>query len=77
MSPAGHSGFDHVTIAVADLGEAVEFFGLLGFEKTKAAVVSGSEMSQYMGNPDTDRSATAPAGATPALSPPAPARQSD
>lgn len=44
-------GFDHVTIAVTDLDEARRFFALLGFEETKAAVVSGEEMSAYMGIP--------------------------
>jgi catechol 2,3-dioxygenase-like lactoylglutathione lyase family enzyme len=47
-----HHGFDHVTIVVADLDEAERFFGLLGFERTKATVVSGQEMSRYMGIPD-------------------------
>ncbi len=47
-----HSGFDHVTIAVADLDDAERFFGLLGFEKTAATVVSGEEMSRYMGIPE-------------------------
>jgi catechol 2,3-dioxygenase-like lactoylglutathione lyase family enzyme len=52
VSSAQHSGFDHVTIAVVDLSEAVEFFGMLGFEETVSTVVSGAEMSQYMGIPD-------------------------
>lgn len=52
MGSARHSGFDHVTIAVADLEEARHFFALLGFEETKATVVSGEEMSRYMGIPD-------------------------
>jgi catechol 2,3-dioxygenase-like lactoylglutathione lyase family enzyme len=47
-----HSGFDHVTIAVADLEEAKQFFGLLGFEETASTVVSGAMMSRYMGIPD-------------------------
>ncbi|MBF6556891.1 MAG: VOC family protein [Acidimicrobiales bacterium] len=47
-----HSGFDHVTIAVEDLAEAIRFFGLLGFVKTTETVVSGDEMSRYMGIPD-------------------------
>lgn len=47
-----HSGFDHVTIAVADLEEATRFFGLLGFEETAATVVTGEQMSRYMGIPD-------------------------
>ncbi len=42
-------GFDHVTIAVTDLDEAISFFGKLGFERTAAVVVSGEEMSAYMG----------------------------
>jgi catechol 2,3-dioxygenase-like lactoylglutathione lyase family enzyme len=46
-----HSGFDHVTIAVTDLDEAKRFFGLLGFEETAATVVSGEQMSKYMGIP--------------------------
>ena len=52
MTPGIHSGFDHVTIAVADLDEAEGFFALLGFEKSKTALVSGEEMSRYMGIPD-------------------------
>lgn len=47
-----HSGFDHVTIAVTHLDEAERFFGLLGFARTAATVVSGQEMSRYMGIPD-------------------------
>ncbi len=46
-----HSGFDHVTIAVANLDEAKRFFGLIGFEETAATVVSGEVMSRYMGIP--------------------------
>lgn len=49
---AVHSGFDHVTIVVPDLDAARSFFGLLGFEETAAVVVSGKEMSSYMGIPD-------------------------
>jgi catechol 2,3-dioxygenase-like lactoylglutathione lyase family enzyme len=44
-----HSGFDHVTIAVTDLDGAKWFFGLLGFEETTSTVVSGEDMSRYMG----------------------------
>jgi catechol 2,3-dioxygenase-like lactoylglutathione lyase family enzyme len=47
-----HSGFDHVTMAVTDLEGAKRFFGLLGFHETRAAVVSGDEMSRYMGIPE-------------------------
>ena len=52
MGSDRHSGFDHVTIAVTDLDGAKRFFVLLGFEETKATVVSGEEMSRYMGIPD-------------------------
>jgi catechol 2,3-dioxygenase-like lactoylglutathione lyase family enzyme len=52
MAIRRHSGFDHVTIAVADLEGARTFFCLLGFEETAATVVSGEEMSRYMGIPD-------------------------
>ncbi len=51
MASTRHDGFDHVTIAVADLDGARRFFGLLGFEETAATVVSGEEMSRYMGIP--------------------------
>jgi catechol 2,3-dioxygenase-like lactoylglutathione lyase family enzyme len=44
-----HRGFDHVTIAVTDLDEARRFFGLLGLEETTSTVVSGQEMSDFMG----------------------------
>jgi catechol 2,3-dioxygenase-like lactoylglutathione lyase family enzyme len=47
-----HSGFDHVTVVVRDLDEARAFFALLGFEETAATVVSGEQMSRYMGIPD-------------------------
>ncbi len=46
-----HAGFDHVTVAVTDLDEATRFFGLLGFEESRRTVVSGEEMSRYMGIP--------------------------
>ncbi len=52
MATSRHDGFDHVTIAVADLEGAVGFFALLGFEQTGATVVSGDEMSHYMGIPE-------------------------
>jgi catechol 2,3-dioxygenase-like lactoylglutathione lyase family enzyme len=51
VANSAHAGFDHVTVAVHDLEEAIDFFALLGFEKTKAVVVSGEEMSRYMGIP--------------------------
>ena len=52
MASSRHLGFDHVTIAVTDLEAAKRFFGLLGFAETKSTVVSGDEMSKYMGIPD-------------------------
>jgi catechol 2,3-dioxygenase-like lactoylglutathione lyase family enzyme len=45
-------GFDHVTVVVTDLREAQDFFELLGFEQTQAVVVSGEEISSYMGIPE-------------------------
>jgi catechol 2,3-dioxygenase-like lactoylglutathione lyase family enzyme len=52
MTSARHSGFDHVTIVVSDLVAATRFFGLLGFVEARSVVVSGEEMSRYMGIPD-------------------------
>jgi catechol 2,3-dioxygenase-like lactoylglutathione lyase family enzyme len=52
VGSARHRGFDHVTIAVTDLDEAKDFFALLGFEETATTVVSGDEMSAFMGIPN-------------------------
>ena len=52
VGPARHRGFDHVTITVTNLDEAKNFFALLGFDETAATVVSGDEMSAFMGIPD-------------------------
>jgi catechol 2,3-dioxygenase-like lactoylglutathione lyase family enzyme len=41
--------FDHVTIVVRDVEKAKKFFGLLGFEDATSVVISGEEMSRYMG----------------------------
>ena len=41
--------FDHVTIVVRDVEKAKEFFGMLGFEDAISVVISGDEMSRYMG----------------------------
>ena len=41
--------FDHVTIVVRDVEKAKKFFGLLGFEDAISVVISGEEMSRYMG----------------------------
>ena len=43
--------FDHVTIVVRDVDDAKRFFGLLGFEETQSAIISGQEMAAYMGVP--------------------------
>jgi catechol 2,3-dioxygenase-like lactoylglutathione lyase family enzyme len=47
-----NEGFDHMTVVVADLDAARRFFGLLGFTERMAVVVSGEEISRYMGIPD-------------------------
>jgi catechol 2,3-dioxygenase-like lactoylglutathione lyase family enzyme len=46
--------FDHVTLAVFDLDEAIRFFGVLGFEVTKTVRISGATMDAYMGIPGMD-----------------------
>jgi catechol 2,3-dioxygenase-like lactoylglutathione lyase family enzyme len=52
MSASGSAPtFDHVTIAVFDLDEAIGFFGVLGFEVTKNVRISGATMDAYMGIP--------------------------
>ena len=43
---------DHVTIAVADAGPAIEFFELLGFRKQHVAMIDGGIPARYMGMPD-------------------------
>lgn len=47
----GNEGFDHMTVVVSELEEAKRFFELLGFEETQSVVVSGQQMSDYMGIP--------------------------
>ena len=42
---------DHVTIAVADAGPAIEFFALLGFKKGHVATIDGGVPARYMGMP--------------------------
>jgi len=44
--------FDHVTICVTDVDEAVRFFGVLGFEVVKQVVATGPQMDAYMGITD-------------------------
>lgn len=44
-------GFDHITIVVANLEEAEQFLGVLGFRREKAVVVSGDTIAGYMGIP--------------------------
>ena len=46
--------FDHVTLAVFDLDEAIQFFGVLGFEVIKTVRISGATMDAYMGIPGMD-----------------------
>jgi catechol 2,3-dioxygenase-like lactoylglutathione lyase family enzyme len=41
--------FDHVTIAVNDIGNAKAFFALLGFVEQQTVVISGDKFSRYMG----------------------------
>jgi catechol 2,3-dioxygenase-like lactoylglutathione lyase family enzyme len=43
---------DHVTIAVANAANAIEFFELLGFRKQHVALIDGGPPAQYMGMPD-------------------------
>ena len=43
---------DHITIAVADAGAAIGFFGLLGFRETHVATIDGGPPARYMGMPD-------------------------
>ena len=43
--------FDHVTLAVFDLDEAIQFFGVLGCEVIKSVSISGATMDAYMGIP--------------------------
>ena len=43
---------DHVTIAVADVDAAVEFFALFGFRKDHVARIDGGVPAEYMGMPD-------------------------
>lgn len=45
------SGFDHMTLVVTDLEDAERFFGVLGFTRDKAVVVSGETMADFMGIP--------------------------
>ena len=42
---------DHVTIAVADAGPAIEFFKLFGFKKGHVATIDGGDPARYMGMP--------------------------
>ena len=59
--------FDHVTLAVFDVEEAVQFFGVLGFVVTKSVEISGAEMDDYMGiaGMDADHVTLAIPGAEP------------
>jgi len=59
--------FDHVTVAVTDLDDAVHFFGVLGFEIVKSERISGATMDAYMGvaGMDADHVTLAIPGAEP------------
>jgi catechol 2,3-dioxygenase-like lactoylglutathione lyase family enzyme len=46
--PAVLLHFDHVTIVVEEVDEAIDFFGLLGFIKEKDLVISGEKFSSYL-----------------------------
>jgi len=41
--------FDHVTVVVRDLENAIRFFGLFGFKEVKSVVISGGKFGTYMG----------------------------
>lgn len=41
--------FDHLTLLVTDLDEAIRFLGVLGFCVTRSVVISGPVMEAYMG----------------------------
>ena len=43
--PGVPATFDHVTVAVFDLDEAIRFFGVLGFEVIKSVRISGATMA--------------------------------
>jgi catechol 2,3-dioxygenase-like lactoylglutathione lyase family enzyme len=61
--------FDHVTIAVSDVGKAKAFFALLGFVEEKSVVISGDKFSRFMGVEDIEAEHVTLAleGATPRL----------
>jgi len=40
--------FDHVTVVVRDLENAIRFFDLFGFRKEKSVVISGGKFGAYM-----------------------------
>jgi catechol 2,3-dioxygenase-like lactoylglutathione lyase family enzyme len=46
--------FDHLTVVVRDLENAVRFFGLFGFRKDKSVVISGGKFGAYMGVQDIE-----------------------
>ena len=60
---------DHITIAVADTGPAIEFFALLGFRKDHVAIIDGGLPARYMGMPDMKAQHITPAleGADPQI----------
>jgi catechol 2,3-dioxygenase-like lactoylglutathione lyase family enzyme len=61
--------FDHVTIAVSDIGKAKAFFALLGFVEEKSVVITGDKFARFMGIKDIEAEhvTLALAGASPRL----------
>ncbi len=41
--------FDHVTVVVRELVNAIRFFSLFGFNEDKSVVISGGKFGSYMG----------------------------
>jgi catechol 2,3-dioxygenase-like lactoylglutathione lyase family enzyme len=54
VATPGAATFDHVTLGVFDLDEAIRFFAVLGFEVVKSVRISGATMDAYMGIPGMD-----------------------
>jgi catechol 2,3-dioxygenase-like lactoylglutathione lyase family enzyme len=48
----GSKGFDHLTIVVTDLDEALRFFSVLGFVESVSVTAKGDTISAYMGIAD-------------------------
>ncbi len=59
--------FDHVTIVVRELDQALRFFSVLGFEEAMSVVIVGEPFASYMGVPgiEADHVTMVLANATP------------